>query len=123
MRGFKQSTVGAVFVIQIKSGGQGLNLQEATRVYITSPTWNPSTELQAISRAHRTGQTQIVHVRRLIYIDQGDCPTIEHSMLALQQSKAEMAERVLGDKGSTRMVHEVKSAPGMSEIKKIFSIR
>ena len=123
MHGFKRSTVGAVFVIQIKSGGQGLNLQEATRVYITSPTWNPSTELQAISRAHRTGQTQIVHVRRLIYIDQGDCPTIEHSMLALQQSKAEMAERVLGDKGSTRMVHEVKSAPGMSEIKKIFSIR
>jgi len=120
---FKASSTGAVFIIQIKSGGQGLNLQEATRVYITSPTWNPATELQAISRAHRTGQTQVVHVRRFIYIDQGDCPTIEHSMLALQQSKAIMAEQILGDKGSTRMVHELKSAPGMSEIKKIFAIR
>jgi len=42
---FKRAPTG-VFVIQIKSGGQGLNLQEATRVYITSPSWNPATELQ-----------------------------------------------------------------------------
>jgi SNF2 family DNA or RNA helicase len=57
----------AVFLIQVKAGGVGLNLQEATRVYITAPTWNPATELQAIGRAHRTGQTRKVVVRRLVY--------------------------------------------------------
>ena len=43
---FKSAAPGAVFIIQIKSGGQGLNLQDATRVYITAPAWNPATELQ-----------------------------------------------------------------------------
>jgi SNF2 family DNA or RNA helicase len=52
---FKKAPPGSVFIIQIRSGGQGLNLQEATRVYITGPSWNPATELQAIGRAHRTG--------------------------------------------------------------------
>ncbi len=64
IEGFKKIQGGAVFIIQIKSGGQGLNLQEATRVYITAPSWNPATELQAIGRAHRTGQTQVVHVKK-----------------------------------------------------------
>jgi len=43
---FKQAPPGSVFIIQIKSGGQGLNIQEATRVYIMAPAWNPATELQ-----------------------------------------------------------------------------
>jgi len=60
IEGFKKAAPGAVFIIQIKSGGQGLNLQEATRVYITAPSWNPATELQAVGRSHRTGQTQAV---------------------------------------------------------------
>ena len=34
---FKEASPNAVFIIQIKSGGQGLNLQQATRVYIMSP--------------------------------------------------------------------------------------
>jgi len=57
---FKRAPPGAVFIIQIKSGGQGLNLQEATRVYITAPAWNPATEIQAIGRSHRTGQNYAV---------------------------------------------------------------
>jgi SNF2 family DNA or RNA helicase len=65
---FKKGPVNSVFVIQIKAGGVGLNLQEATRVYITCPAWNPATELQAIGRAHRTGQTSKVVVRRLVYV-------------------------------------------------------
>ena len=67
IEGFKKIEGGAVFIIQIKSGGQGLNLQEATRVYITAPAWNPATELQAIGRSHRTGQTQAVHVNIFVY--------------------------------------------------------
>src|SRR6056300_1078961 len=67
IEGFKKAAAGAVFIIQIKSGGQGLNLQGATRVYITAPAWNPATELQAIGRSHRTGQTKPVYVKKLVY--------------------------------------------------------
>jgi SNF2 family DNA or RNA helicase len=49
----QKSAEGAVFDPG-QGGGVGLNLQEATRVYITAPTWNPAMELQAIGRAHRT---------------------------------------------------------------------
>lgn len=47
---FKTSVKGCVFIIQIKAGGQGLNLQEATRVYITTPAWNPATEMRGDSQ-------------------------------------------------------------------------
>jgi len=64
MRIFKKAPSNAVLIIQIKSGGTGLNLQEATRVYITAPSWNPATELQAVGRSHRSGQTKTVYVKK-----------------------------------------------------------
>ena len=79
---FRNDTGGAVFLIQIKSGGVGLNLQEATRIYITSPTWSPATEIQAIGRSHRTGQTNKVKVYRMITADvDDDCRSVQQKTL------------------------------------------
>lgn len=80
-------------VIQIQAGGIGLNLQCATRVYITSPTWNPTHELQAICRSHRLGQEQVVNCFRLII--EG---TIEERMLDIQGRKMAMISDALGDR-------------------------
>ena len=94
---FKSAAPGAVFIIQIKSGGQGLNLQDATRVYITAPAWNPATELQAIGRSHRTGQNQAVYVKKLVY---KECPrfvSVEEEMMALQGHKSIVCSEVLND--------------------------
>lgn len=55
-----------VLIIQIRAGGVGLNLQAASRVYITAPDWNPVAELQAIARAHRINQKHRVRCTRLI---------------------------------------------------------
>jgi SNF2 family DNA or RNA helicase len=86
-----------VFIIQTKSGGQGLNLQEATRVYITTPAWNPATELQAIGRSHRTGQTKTVKVSKLIYTGYDDIPSIEQTIMMLQGHKSKVCAEVLND--------------------------
>ena len=94
---FKADKTGCVFIIQIKAGGVGLNLQEATRVYITGPAWNPATELQAIARSHRTGQTQKVFVKKLIYTGDDDVSSIEQSILQLQETKSEVTAKVLRD--------------------------
>jgi len=94
---FRSHVGGCVFVIQVKAGGVGLNLQEATRVYITSPSWNPATELQAIGRSHRTGQTQKVIVRKLIYRGEEELPSVEQSIMELQESKSRICAEVLGD--------------------------
>ena len=97
---FRADPTGAVFLIQIKSGGVGLNLQEATRVYITSPAWSPATEIQAIGRSHRTGQTKEVHVYRMITKDISDqCRSIEDSMIQLQECKTEIFKTALPNIG------------------------
>ena len=113
----------SVFIIQVKAGGVGLNLQEATRVYITAPTWNPATELQAIGRAHRTGQTQRVVVRRLVY--SGDetesLHSVEESILQLQEGKAKVCAEVLNDPRLLTQVPKV-SKVNIQTLKKIFAV-
>ena len=115
----------AVFLIQIKAGGVGLNLQEATRVYITAPTWNPATELQAIGRAHRTGQAHKVVVRRLVYsgVESESHPlhSVEESILQLQEGKARVCADVLGD---PRVLTQVPKTTKMNiqALKKIFAV-
>ena len=122
---FKSGCAGCVFLIQIKAGGQGLNLQEATRVYITAPSWNPATELQAIGRSHRTGQTQKVVVRKFIATGPGGAPTIEHSMMELQKAKSIVCSEVLND---PRLVSQIPTRAGgggnltIRDIKKIFQV-
>jgi len=114
-----------VFLIQVKAGGVGLNLQEATRVYITAPTWNPATELQAIGRAHRTGQTQKVTVRRLVYAGSDDVArplrSVEESILQLQEGKAKVCADVLND---PRVLTQVPKSTKMNiqALKRIFAV-
>ncbi|ONI70910.1 helicase SNF2 [Actinosynnema sp. ALI-1.44] len=62
----------AVLLSQVEAGGVGLNIQAASVVIIAEPQWKPSTEEQAIARAHRMGQLRKVHVHRLMAKDSVD---------------------------------------------------
>ena len=117
------ASAGAVFIIQIKAGGQGLNLQEATRVYITAPSWNPATELQAIGRSHRTGQSKKVIVRKLICLGEEELPSIEQSIMSLQGHKALVCAEVLNDPRLARQVPvNTKSKITIQDVKKLFRL-
>jgi len=122
IEGFKKAATGAVFIIQIKSGGQGLNLQEATRVYITAPSWNPATELQAIGRSHRTGQTKPVYVKKLIYKECARFVSVEEEMMALQGHKSIVCSKVLNDERLENQIPVNRTSDKISilDIKKIF---
>ena len=87
-----------VFLIQINTGGQGINLQAANRIYIMSPNWNPAMEYQAIGRAHRTGQKKTVYVTKFC-ITSGDkqMPFIEENILKLQEKKKDIIANILND--------------------------
>ena len=80
-----------VFLISLKAGGVGLNLTAADVVIHYDPWWNLAAQNQATDRAHRIGQKRSVSVMRLIA--QG---TIEEKIVALQESKRELAESILG---------------------------
>ena len=120
IKAFKAATSQAVFLIQIKAGGVGLNLQDATRVYITSPSWNPATELQAIGRAHRTGQTQKVIIRRLIYVGDANYPSVEQSILDIQETKTKICADVLNDQRLIEQMPKKKTTLGFHTLKNIF---
>lgn len=47
-------------------GGYGLNLSSANVVIMFDHDYNPSVDMQAIDRAHRLGQKNILNVYRLI---------------------------------------------------------
>lgn len=77
---FSAAQHGAVLVAQISAGGVGLNIQAASVVIICEPQLKPTTEWQAIARAHRMGQVQSVQVHRLLSeegVDERLCRMLE----------------------------------------------
>ncbi len=116
---FENSSPGSVLVVQIKCGGQGLNIQCATRVYIMSPSWNPSTELQAIGRCHRSGQRNEVFVKKFVYSDTIKYRSVDLAMMSLQGHKSMLCAEVLNDK-SIEFQIPTKQEKSIDAIRKIF---
>ncbi|KAL6844541.1 hypothetical protein ACP4OV_026214 [Aristida adscensionis] len=85
-----------VMLMSLKAGNLGLNMVAASHVIMLDPWWNPSTEDQAVDRAHRIGQTRPVTVSRLTIKD-----TVEDRILILQEEKRKMVRCALGEEKSS----------------------
>jgi len=96
VQAFHESKEPAVFLLSLKAAGTGLNLTSASYVVLYDPWWNPAVEAQAIDRTHRIGQDRTVIAYRLV--TRG---TVEEKIWRLQQSKAQLAQDVLGEEGFT----------------------
>jgi hypothetical protein len=94
---FRREPGPGVFLISLKAGGSGLNLEVASYVILFDPWWNPAVENQAIDRTHRIGQTKTVFAYRLLVRD-----TIEDKIRQLQIRKANLAKNVLGEEAFGR---------------------
>ena len=86
----RSSISSRVMLVQIRAGGTGINLQAASKVYVTSPNWNPCNELQALSRAYRQGQTRQVECERVVLGG-----SIEEKCIELQQKKLYQLDAIL----------------------------
>lgn len=78
---------GTVLLSQISAGGVGLNIQAASVVVICEPQLKPTSEWQAIARAHRQGQVLTVQVHRLLSED-----SVDERLTELLRTKAEVFE-------------------------------
>ena len=87
---FKQSEKGQVFLISLKAGGVGLNLQEASTVILFDRWWNPAVEDQAIGRADRFGRKGSLHVIKFITVD-----TIEEKIEELILEKQKLFNTII----------------------------
>ena len=86
-----------VLIIQIRTGCEGLNLQEYNEVYFVTPDWNPQAEEQAIARCHRIGQTKEVEVFRFImdpFDEDSKTTNIEMYSEKIQEAKKNIAEKI-----------------------------
>ena len=79
-----------VFVANIKAGGVGLNLTNASIVMFADMEWSPEIHRQAEDRAHRIGQKGTVNV--YYYIAMG---TIEEDIVEILNSKKHVMDQIL----------------------------
>lgn len=55
-----------VFLLSSKSGGEGISLLGASRLILFDNDWNPSVDLQSMSRIHRDGQKKSCFIYRIL---------------------------------------------------------
>jgi SNF2 family DNA or RNA helicase len=81
-----------ILLLQLQSGGVGLNLQHFTKVVFMSPWWTSALMDQAVGRAVRIGQLQTVEVTLLV-LKEEETMNIDETMLAKAEEKRGMLEQ------------------------------
>ncbi|KAI8999972.1 SNF2 family N-terminal domain-containing protein [Gaertneriomyces semiglobifer] len=114
---FRTDATCNILLISLKAGGVGLNLTEASNVYLMEPYWNPAVEDQAMDRVWRMGQERRVVVKRFL-VER----SVEEGMEAVKRSKREVVGRALGE---NKDVPEKKGGVGgkrerVKELKEVF---
>jgi superfamily II DNA or RNA helicase len=105
---FTDSARPGVLVSQIEAGGVGLNIQAASVVILCEPQLKPSTEAQAIARAHRMGQVRTVQVHRLLIAD-----SVDQALLEMLGSKSRLFDAYV------RHSAIAEAAPGAVDVSEV----
>jgi SNF2 family DNA or RNA helicase len=89
-----------VMLIQLQSGGTGINLQHFDRIIFTGPWWTKALMEQAVGRAVRIGQKNVVKVISLA-LKEEEALNIDKYMLEKATEKGELCKEVLSKANST----------------------
>ena len=82
-----------ILLLQLHSGGVGLNLQHFTKIVFMSPWWTSALMAQAVGRAVRIGQKERVEVYRLI-LKEEETLNIDEKMMEKAMMKKDLLIRV-----------------------------
>jgi SNF2 family DNA or RNA helicase len=83
-----------VLLLQIHSGGTGLNLQHMDRVIFTSPWWTAALMDQAVGRVMRIGQKKDVEIHHL-KLKEGECMNIDELIFSKVEQKRSLCQEIL----------------------------
>ena len=84
-----------VLLIQLQSGGVGLNLQHFSRIIFSGPWWTSALMDQAVGRAVRIGQAEQVIVHHLILKEEGQGLNIDKIIQEKAKMKGELCAKIL----------------------------
>ena len=83
-----------MILVQLQSGGTGLNLQHFDRIIFTGPWWTSALMEQAIGRAVRIGQRETVKVYNFVLIEE-EAVNIDKFMREKAEEKGKLCKEVL----------------------------
>jgi SNF2 family DNA or RNA helicase len=89
-----------ILLVQLQSGGTGLNLQHFDRIIFTGPWWTQALMEQAVGRAVRIGQKNIVKVYNLS-LKEEEALNIDKYMLDKASEKGHLCKEVLSASNMT----------------------
>lgn len=109
---------GHVLLAQITAGGVGLNIQHSSVVIFAEVQVKPSLEDQAIARAHRMGQINVVNVHRIVGRN-----TVDEKLLEITASKREIFDKFAREAASAHIydakdITEIKIAQSIIQIER-----
>lgn len=81
-----------ILLLQLQSGGVGLNLQHFTKIIFMSPWWTAALMDQAVGRAVRIGQKEVVEVT-LMVLKEEETMNIDEFMLGKADEKKGILEK------------------------------
>ena len=88
-----KKTERCVLLVQLQSGGVGLNLQEFDRCIFMSPWWTSAMINQAIARCVRMGQKKVVRVS-FLKLKEEESLNIDTMIAEKAEEKAEMLQKI-----------------------------
>jgi len=94
-----------ILLVQLQSGGTGLNLQHFDQIIFTGPWWTKALMEQAVGRAVRIGQKKVVNVYSL-RLKEEEAINIDAYMFDKAEEKGHLCKKVLQSANTT------VSAPG-----------
>nr|CAB3267349.1 transcription termination factor 2-like [Phallusia mammillata] len=102
----------SVLLLSLKSGGVGLNLTTASRVFLMEPAWNPAAEEQCFDRVHRLGQTKPVKIVKFVC-----SKSVEERITDIQSVK-----RTLAEKSLLKLNHEERQRKRMEDLRQLVNL-
>lgn len=99
-----------ILLVQLQSGGTGLNLQHFDQIIFTGPWWTKALMDQAVGRAVRIGQKKVVNVYNLC-LKAENALNIDTYMIDKANTKGDLCRKVLETANTTVSLPSAKNAP------------
>ena len=104
-----------ILLLQLQSGGVGLNLQHFTKIIFMSPWWTAALMDQAVGRAVRIGQKEVVEVTLLVLKEENSM-NIDETMLAKAEEKRGLLEKAFLHASRGLLKPEAKAEEAAEEV-------